>query len=212
MFGNLNSMWYLCIVMRQDIILAGEELLNRQNSENIWEGKTFESFHYLSADYSGKAGEVALYNFLNRTKENGLHVWDIDYDGDSNANANDGTYDISIITGYRNRIGVKTARLGKQGSFQHENLHESVCDSELLIDITPTSVYLTIISFNTYSLKDKHPIFEKTPHLRKNTENNYKFDLQEKHLNKGVKSKITLRLDEETTDVEVINFLSDFLD
>jgi hypothetical protein len=199
--------------MKQDIILAGQQLLDKQNSENnVWAGKTFESYHYLSADYSGKAGEIALYNFLIRTKKMGLHTWFIEYDGDSNVNPIDGTYDMSIIGNLRKRLGVKTARLGKQGSFQHDHLHDGECDGELLIDITPIAVYLTIICFNTYSLKDKHPVFELTPHLRKNTNNNYKLDLRERHLDKGVKSKITLRLDDETTDIEVINFLRDFID
>jgi hypothetical protein len=61
-------------------------------------------------------------------------------------------------------------------------------------------------------LKEKHPIFERTPHLRKNTTNNYKFDLNEKTLNKGIVREVTMRLDDNTTDGEVIDFLRGFLD
>ena len=52
----------------KDLINAGNELLEKQNQENIWEGQLLESFHYLTADYSGKAGEIAFFNFLERTK------------------------------------------------------------------------------------------------------------------------------------------------
>jgi hypothetical protein len=198
--------------MRQDLINAGNKLLEKQNQENIWEGQPFESFHYLNADYSGKAGENGFFSFLKRTKLDGAHDWAIEYDGDSNSNASDGTYDIAIVVGSKNRIGIKTARLDKSGTFQHDNLHDKECDCELLIDITPRTVFLTIICFNSYSLKEKHPIFERTPHLRKNTTNNYKFDLGEKNLNKGIANKVTMRLDETTTDGEVIDFLRGFLD
>jgi hypothetical protein len=195
----------------KDLINAGNELLEKQNQENIWEGQLLESFHYLTADYSGKAGEIAFFNFLERTKNEKQHNWEIEYDGDSNLNALDGTYDIAVVIGSKNRIGIKTARLGKQGSFQHDNLHDKECDCELLIDIAPTTVFLTVICFDSYSLKDKHPVFEKTPHLRKNTTNNYKFDLTEQNLNKGI-GNVTMRLDETTTDGDIINFLRKFLD
>jgi len=197
--------------MMKDLINAGNELLEKQNQENIWEGQLLESFHYLTADYSGKAGEIAFFNFLERTKNEKQHNWEIEYDGDSNLNALDGTYDIAVVIGSKNRIGIKTARLGKQGSFQHDNLHDKECDCELLIDIAPTTVFLTVICFDSYSLKDKHPVFEKTPHLRKNTTNNYKFDLTEQNLNKGI-GNVTMRLDETTTDGDIINFLRKFLD
>jgi hypothetical protein len=198
--------------MRKDLINAGNKLLEKQNQENIWEGQPFESFHYLTADYSGKAGENAFFDFLKRTKTDGLHNWEVQYDGDSNLNTLDGTYDIAVVVGSRNSIGLKTARLDKKGTFQHDNLHDNECDCELLIDITPTTVFLTIICFNSYSLKEKHPIFERTPHLRKNTSNNYKFDLSEKNLNKGINNEVTIRLYDTTTDVEVIDFLKGFLD
>jgi hypothetical protein len=198
--------------MRNDLINAANELLNVQNKENIWEGQPFESFHYLSADYSGKAGEIGFFEFLKRTKKDSLHNWEVIYNGDSNLNPEDGTYDIAVIVGSKNRLGIKTARIGKQNSFQHDHLHDGECDCELLIDITPFAAYLTVICFGTYSLSDKHSIFGLTPHLRKNTSNNYKLDLKENHLKKGVESKITIRLDEDTTDKYIIDFLKNFLD
>jgi len=198
--------------MRKDLINSANKLLKTQNDENIWKGQPFESFHYLSADYSGKAGENAFFEFLKRTKKDGIHNWNIIYNGDSNLNPKDGTYDIMVIVGDKNRLGIKTARIGKQKSFQHDNLHDSECDCELLIDITPSSVFLTVICFENYSLNEKHSVFGLTPHLRKNTNNNYKLDLRENSLNKGIKNKITIKLDEDTTDEYVINFLKNFLD
>lgn len=199
--------------MRQDLINASNELLQKQKQEDIWKDKPFESFNYLSADYSGKAGEIAFFNFLVRTKNDGLHNWGIIYDGDSNSNAPDGTYDIGIIVeSLKKRMGLKTARIGKQKSFQHDHLHDKQCDYEILIDITPTSAYLTVVDFKTYSLKEKHSIFGLTPHLRKNTSNNYKLDLRENHLEKGIFGNITLRLDETVTSDQIINFLRQFID
>lgn len=198
--------------MRQDLINAGDKLLQQQNQENIWEGQPFESFHYLTADYSGKAGEIAFFQFLERTKQEGFHNWTVVYDGDSNVNPEDGTYDVAVIVGTKNRLGLKTARLGKQKSFQHDNLHDGECDCELLIDINPHSAYLTVICFEGYSLKEKHKTFGLKPHLRKNTSNNYKFDLTENHLSKGIEDGITMRLDADTEDLSIINFLAKFLD
>jgi hypothetical protein len=167
----------------------------------------------LNADYSGKAGEVAFFNFLKRTKKNGLHNWRILYEGDSNLNASDGTYDIGIIVeSSKKRLGIKTARIGKQKSFQHDHLHDKQCDCEILLDITPSSAYLTVINFKNYTLKHKHSIFGITPHLRKNTSNNYKFDLRENHLEKGIVGKVTIKLEDTISDQEIISFLSSVID
>lgn len=198
--------------MKQDLINASTKLLEKQREEDIWKNQTFEAFSYLSADYSGKAGELAFYEFLLRTKENGLHDWEIKYDGDSNANAPDGTYDIGIRIEHKgNRAGLKTARIGKQKSYQHDHLHDGKCDLEILIDITPSTAHLTVIDFTNYSLKDKHPIFGLTPHLRKNTNNNYKLDLRENHISKGIQGGITININE-SSEEQIIDFLRKFLD
>ena len=198
--------------MKIDLINASNELVQKQKEDDIWFGECYESFNYLSADYSGKAGENAFFNFLSRTKKNGLHNWEIIYNGDCNLNASDGTYDIAlIISGDKKRAGLKTARIGRQKSFQHDNLHNQECDFELLIDITPSCAYMSIINFKNYSLKEKHSVFGLTPHLRKNTNNNYKLDLRENHLEKGIESGITIKLDDSVSDENIISFLSQFL-
>lgn len=198
--------------MYLDLKQAADNLLRVQENESIWNDSTFESFHYLCADYSGKAGEDGFYNFMMRTRKNGLHQWDVEYDGDSNTNQNDGTYDMIIYGHNRNTLGIKTARIGKGKQFQHDNLHDNECDFELLIDITPNFIYLTILNFKEYTLKEKHPIFGLKPHLRKNTSNNFKLDLRESHLEKGIIGNISLRVDNNTDDNDIINFLSQILD
>jgi hypothetical protein len=198
--------------MFYDLQVAAEEQFEIQESENVWKNSAFEKFNNLCADYSGKAGELALFKFLNRTKNEGLHNWHVEYDGDANVNQKDGTYDFAITSEKRKKIGQKTARIGKQKRFQHENLHNDECDAELLLDVLPNYAFLTIISFENYSLKEKHPIFGVTPHLRKNTNNNFKMDLSEKHLTNGIKSEIVIKIDENTTDKEVIEFISKFID
>jgi hypothetical protein len=198
--------------MFTDLQKTGNEQFEKQENENRWKGSYFESFNKLCADYSGKAGENAMYSFLVRTKNNGLHKWEIEYDGDSNINQSDGTYDIAITSHKRFMLGQKTARIGKQNSFQHENLHNNVCDGEIFLDISPNYAHLTIILFDSYSLSEKHPTFNVKPHLRKNTNNNFKMNLSEKNLNEGVKHRLTIKIDENTQDIEVIKFISQFID
>ena len=115
------------------------------------------------------------------------------------------------MVGNKKRIGLKTARIGKQKSFQHDNLHNKECDCEVLIDITPSCAYMSVLNYVSYSLKEKHSVFGLTPHLRKNTTNNYKLDLRENHLNKGIEGNLTIKLEETTSDEEIINFLRRFL-
>jgi len=198
--------------MFTDLKKAGDDQFIIQENENKWKGSHFESFNKLNADYSGKAGENALFSFLMRTKNEKQHSWEIEYDGDSNINQTDGTYDIIIKGRKRFTLGQKTARIGKQNRFQHENLHNNVCDGEIFLDITPNYAYLTVVSFDQYSLSDKHPIFNVKPHLRKNTNNNFKMDLSEKHLDNGLLSGITIKIDESTQDSEVLGFISKFID
>lgn len=198
--------------MRNELIKAADKLLEIQKKENNWNNSPFESFHHLSPDYSGKAGEVGFFDFIIRTGRLGLHEWKVEYMGDSNLNPNDGTYDGVIVVGRRNRLGIKTARIGKHKNFQHDHLHNGECDCELLIDITPNTAFLTVICFKTYSLNEKHPVFGLTPHLRKNTNNNYKLDLRENHINMGIENKISIRLDENSDDKYIIDFLKNFLD
>jgi hypothetical protein len=197
--------------MLQDLIDSGENLKKIQDSENIWENGKLKAFNHLCIDYSGKAGETGLYNFLLRTKKLGLHNWEIIYKGDSNINQKNGTYDMVIVLNEDFNLGIKTSRIGKNKTFQHDGLHNNECDGELFIDITPNFVYLTIIPFLNYSLFEKHPIFGVKPHLRKNTNNNFKFDLNEKKLQKGIKNKMTIIVDDETKDGDIISFFENFL-
>jgi hypothetical protein len=198
--------------MFYDLQIAAEEQFIKQESENVWKNSAFEKFNRLCADYSGKAGEMALFKFLNRTKNQGLHDWYLEYDGDANINQKDGTYDFAITSKKRKKLGQKTARIGKQKNFQHDNLHDNECDAELFLDILPNYAFLTIISFENYTLKQKHPIFGIKPHLRKNTSNNFKMDLTENHLNKSIKSEITIKIDINTSDEDIIKFISKFID
>lgn len=198
--------------MLQDLITESQELRLRQEEENIWKNSKLEDFHYLSADYSGKAGEKAFLSFLNRTKSEGLHSWIVDYQGDSNINQKDGTYDMVIYNSRRNRVGVKTGRIGKSKSFQHDSLHDNKCEVEILLDILPDYAYITILDYRDYSLRNTHPIFGITPHLRKSTDDNFKMDLRETHLVKGIHSEVTLKIDSKTLDSDIISLISRFLD
>ena len=90
---------------------VAEELHSLQEENNPWHGSRFEKLDQLKLDYSGKAGE----RYLKRVCELlGIPVY---YDEDKISE--EGTWDIGIDD---RDIEVKTARLGKQKNFQHENL------------------------------------------------------------------------------------------
>ena len=95
-------------------------------------------------------------------------------------NSKDGTYDILILN---KKIEIKTAKLGKHKSFQHENLRTDGYDFLLFIDICPNYYYLTIVP--KYNLKSSD-IIGKKAHLRKGTTDVFKLDFNEKIIQKFI--------------------------
>jgi hypothetical protein len=117
------------------------------------------------------------------------------------------------------RVEVKTARLGKStskydmfgGNFQHENLKHGECDYVLFLDYTPNYLLMTVIDFQNINLDESHSVLGIKPHKRKDTTNIYKLDLKENtSIKKAVDGGIAMKVDENTNDVEIIDFLSKF--
>ena len=109
------------------------------------------------------------------------------------------------------RYENKTARIGKHGQFQHENVKpKEFCDLIIFLDYTPNEIYLTIMS-SDFNIYDKHPVFGVTPHIRKDNINGYKFDLNAKSLQKGIDAGITMKIDSRTPKEHVHNFIKKFL-
>ena len=137
----------------------------KQKANNTWSGSEFENAVTLKNDYSGKAGEIFIRDLCKQLKLE--HLYDEDKI-DENA-----TYDIIIN---RNKVEIKTARFGESSaSFQHESLRSDGCDLYAFVDILPDTIYLSVFSSN-FDYSKKHPIFKRTPHLRKGTSDVYKFD------------------------------------
>lgn len=165
----------------------GQELLIQQESITSWNSSPFHSINKLKPDYSGKIGEL----FMNRLcQKNQLLCSNYCED----INSKDGTYDIIINN---KKIEIKTARLGKHGSFQHENLHLDGYDSLIFMDITPYYYYITILP--KFDLESKCKILGRKAHLRKNTNNIYKFDYSEKNIKNAIKEGFTIKIDSSTT-------------
>ena len=160
-----------------------------QTEENAWLGKRFEHIDLLKNDSVGKAGE----RYLNAVcKELGIPVA---YEEDRILE--DGTYDILMNV---KKVEAKTARLGKGGSFQHENLREDEdCDVYAFVDITPEDLYLTFIDKKTLNFKVRHPIIGRKPHWRRKTGNQYKWDFSLLTLKKSTDAGLTLKI---TPDLE----------
>jgi hypothetical protein len=169
--------------------------LDKQRLKSTWGGSLFESMDPLKPDYSGKVGECLLAGLCRIANID--HIYD-----DTDKNSTDGTYDIIILG---KKIEVKTARLGAQNGFQHENLRATGCDLHILIDIKPNEFFISVVP--KFSMTARHSVFGRTPHLRKGTTDVYKFDFCEENLIRAVRNGITLRVETNTSIEEIGAFL-----
>jgi len=170
----------------------GSEMYEKENS-SVWAGAPLEEINKLKPDSVGKVGEL----FLARICEKGgiPHVYDED------KNSKDGTYDIIMC---EKMIEGKTARLGKQGSFQHESLRADGCDYYAFIDITPTDFTLTILK--KFDMSQKHPLLGRKPHLRKGTSDVFKFDFAPSHIEHAIDAGASIRVGPATPFDTVLDF------
>lgn len=169
----------------------GDQALANQRAKSTWGEGLFASMDELKPDYSGKVGERLLARVCQVTGIDHVYV-------DDDKNSKDGTYDITILG---KKIEVKTARLGVQGGFQHENLRDAGCDFHVLVDVKPSEFFVTVIP--KFDMKFKHHILGRKPHLRKGTSDVYKLLFGESNLLKAVSNGISLKVEAETS-VEAI--------
>lgn len=155
---------------------------------SAWDDSPLQDIRKLSADAIGSRGEALLFNLCKK------HGIDVEWDGNKNISkkgSSDRAYDMLICD--RRKVEVKTARMGEYSTFQHENLsNDNSPDFWIFIDISPHETYFTVI--DSYNLKSKHPILQRTAHSRKKTNDVYKLDTSEPVLKKGMNSDITLRI------------------
>ena len=178
----------------------GNEQLELQRRLNAsWVDAEFTSIQQLRPDYSGKCGEKLIVELC---RKGGMEV---EYNGDSNVNAEDGTYDAKICV---KKDEIKTAWRGSNGSFQHESLRANGCDQMIFVDIAPNHYYITVLE--KFDMTVAHPIIRRKPHLRKGTTDVYKFDFGEPHLQRAVEAGISIKVDRTTSMEDVYTFLKRF--
>jgi hypothetical protein len=188
-------------VCKNDLISLATEEINRlysiQKSSNVFNNSFFESIDYLKLDYSGKVGEKIITKICDK--------FNIKYFYEEDKNYSDGQYDIKINN---NRIEVKTARLGKTGTFQHESLKNcNIYDKLMFVSILPNKYYLTIIP--KFDLNKKFEILGVTPHLRKGTQDVFKFDFKLQKLKILVDKGFSIEINDATNIYDVFDFIRD---
>jgi len=183
-------------LMQQSI----KEQLDIQLADERWGQSPFADIDRLKADHSGKAGEVFIDKLCDALKIPKV------YDGD--LIADDGHYDIIMN---EKLVEIKTAREGKNGTFQHENLRNTGCDYWLFVDVTPDNIYITVIKSSDWNLKgtDRHPILEIGAHSRLKTKDQFKVDTRaSSSLVKGINAGITLKIGGSTSLEDIKSFLN----
>ena len=186
----------------------GEKYRKLDKELNPWIGSKYEHIRNAGTDITGKIGEEFIYNLLVKS----LLEYSVIWDGDNNISQEDGVYDIKIIAvlySFILRLEVKTATMGKNGSFQHEKiLGKKFCDKILFLDITPNGFYITILNVEEidYSGNEKC-LLGRTLHIRSNGEQT-KLDFGPKTIENGLKLNKTIYITDENDQT---NILSQFL-
>jgi hypothetical protein len=173
----------------------GDDLLRRQNGSNEWHDSTLEAINDLKPDYAGKVGE----RLIQQLCMSGL----IKCEYTEDKNSTDGTYDIKMND---KKVEIKTARLGVNGSFQHETLKTSGYDYILFVDITPNYFYITLLP--RFDMNERHPIIGRKPHPRKGTSDVFKLDFGESNIQRSILNDTSLKVDANVSMDTVISFLT----
>lgn len=192
--------------LTEHICNSVEETYN--NRTNLWGDSPFEKLTLLTNDERGKWGEKTV-KYLIETYTDYIVEWD----EDKNINQNNGIYDLIVESNQsKNRIEIKTATRGnsKNPNWQHENLiKEKKWDKLTFLDIDFFGFYLTIIGYDEINFDEKHPVFGRTPTLRKSQNDKYKFDFGMNQQRNGIKYGMTYFYDITNPNIEgLIKFLT----
>jgi hypothetical protein len=171
----------------------GNTTWQRQNETNGWLDSSLALINELKPDFAGKIGEIFTEKVCEKSGIANISTGDI--------NSKDGTYDQKILS---KKVEIKTARLGGK-KFQHETLKMDGCDYWLFLDITPKHCYMTIIP--KFNLKQKNPITNTKPTMRKGTSDVFKWDFTEKHIECFIAKHMAIKIDNDTTMDTIANFI-----
>ena len=119
----------------------------KEMESNKWLSSKFKKIKDLSIDRRGKIGEEYVYNLF-KNDDGTIYNEDII---DTSA-----TYDIIINN---KKVEIKTATIGVNNTFQHENFFDT-CDYYILLDISYNGIYICCYSKNSekdiYSIASYH--------------------------------------------------------
>jgi len=198
----------LCVLPKKNVkepFNIMEQIIQHQvcreyDKNDPWNGSFFEQIQFLKCNSVGNVGELIVKELC--AKFSISYV----YEGTRNRNNINGTFDILIEN---KRVECKTARLGKHGSFQHENIRKDGCDYHLFLDICPNVYYVTVLP--KMSFEKMTEITGRKPHSRKGTTDVFKIDFSEKILNKLVSKNYTVQV-KPTSNIQELNdfFISNF--
>lgn len=182
-----------------------KEVYERQMAADTWFGSTYQLLNLLKNDYAGKVGELFMVEIAEKLN--------LSYVYDEDKNSTDGTYDIIINS---MKIEVKTAREGAHqkgeghGNHQHESLRkDDDCSHYAFVDIGPNIIHLTILRKEEMSWDKKHEVLGVTPHLRRSTKDQYKYDFSQVVLRRAVEAGLCLQIKKDTSEEELTSFLTD---
>jgi hypothetical protein len=174
-----------------------------ENRKDLWEDSPFRQITLLSNDERGKWGEGVVYGIINN-----LTDLNVEWDGDTNTNQDDGVYDIVITRNHskkKTRVEVKTASRGncRTANWQHENIYSSnKWDKLIFFDFDLFGFYLTVIDYSELTFDVRHPVFGRKPTLRNNQDDKYKMDFGNLQQQKGLDSGYTFWYDITNPDEE----------
>ncbi len=121
-----------------EMILLG--VLGTFTKLDEWEGATFQPIRMLQIDSRGQAGEVFIKECLVALGHTVAHT--------NATNPQRKQWDLVVTDQVEDvTLEVKTATLGRNATFQHENLDKNRgYDGIVFLDIAPDAIYLTCIA------------------------------------------------------------------
>jgi hypothetical protein len=166
---------------------CGDIQYEKENKSNKWKNSILYKINTLKPNNSGNVGEL----FMEKLCKS-INI-PIEYNGTKNKNSSDGTYDMKINS---KRVEIKTARIGLSKSFQHESLRNNGCDYYAFVNIVPNYFYITFIP--KFDLNCKCKILCNKPHLRKGSNNVFKFTFTERHLLRSIEMGYSIKVNRTT--------------
>lgn len=158
------------------------------NRKDMWQDSPFRKLTLLTNDERGSWGEYTLTKLFDK-----VGTFEYEWDKDKNTNQKDGIYDIVVLKNDRRiRVEVKTATVGQNNSWQHENIYKKeVWDKLVFIDVDYFSINITVIDYSEMTFNEKHPVFGRKPTLRSSQEDKYKFDFGRTNIELGIDNGYT---------------------